>query len=722
MRRSFFVVWLGLAVSCLARSPRSTDAATIEGRVVNSAGEPLAGAEVRIWQKLEGLDGRFVDRSVEFDGSDMLLTDAEGRFVSPDVLNVEAYTQIVAEARGMLAGRSGWNKIAKDEVAAKTPDITLKRLRIVIGKVLDRRGQPVDGATVFNSGDGHERVEATSKGGGKFLLSHVPEGGVFLFAEKPGYRFTGVRLPADQAKATLLLTSLDESAEPKATLPPLLSPDEEYALARAVLDPWLERLAKSGTPQQRIRGFSSLIQINGLEAFQRLDSMGNVDKPTRDRLRHSAIHSVITHHDRTSWDELRAMIEAGDDEYHKTAELIQATDEMDDGEVDEDKQAMRLEWIDSAVPHARKIADPTRRVAVLASLSERLFDVGEVARARQILAEAENDMKPLFPDNGAQYAALHLALAAAHDDADRAMDWLAKAGIYLRMHGGRVAAGLLPDHPRRAVEAWKRVAEAMHNDRGRTGFEARAAAEFCYRLAKVDRPLAEQAAADAQEAVEERIRATGAIIFRAKGAIILALAEKQPAEARRFLAALVREELPQRPIEESTLLVSDSAPATAAWLLPAAERVDPDLCSELFWRSLALRLPRPSRNTLDDQAEFADIELAKLLARYDRDIALVLLEPLAANASALGPVQVRSGVADSILQAAAHVDPRWAKSILDTLADPPVAIQHAIGQLDDMLRFHLLNILALPLPDRWNAQYDSAGFWEPSARDKPLPP
>jgi hypothetical protein len=386
--------------------------------------------------------------------------------------------------------------------------------------------------------------------------------------------------------------------------------------------------------------------------------------------------------------------------------------------MDGDEQAMRLEWLDAAVPHARKTADRTLRVVVLASVAERSFGVGEVARGRQVLAEAENDAKPLFADAAAQYAFFHLALAAVHDDADRALDWLAKSGAYLRRNGGRVAAGLLPDHPRRAAEAWKRVLEG-----GRTSSEGAAAAELCYRLAKVDRALAEQAAVDSQEAVEERFRANGAIIVRAKGAIILALAETQPAEARRLLAALVREELPQLPVEENWSMPWDSAPAISAWLLPVAERVDPDLCSELFWRSLSLRLPRPGRNSLNDQAQRADIELAELLARYDRDIARALLEPPAAYASALGAVQVHPEVAGTIMLAAVHVDPRWAKSVVDALADPPVAVPPA-GQLDDSLRFNLLYTLALPLPERWKARGDAgpAGFWEPSAMDKPFPP
>lgn len=233
------------------------------------------------------------------------------------------------------------------------------------------------------------------------------------------------------------------------------------------------------------------------------------------------------------------------------------------------------------------------------------------------------------------------------------------------------------------------------------------ASRFCYRLALVDRPLAEQVATETDEAI---------LRFRGKGAIILALAKTQPAEARRLLAALVREELPRLPIEESRLLAQQSAPAIAAWLLPVAERVDPDLCGELFWRSLALRLPRPRRNDLNNQVEWTDAELAKLLARYDRDVSRALLEPLAANALAPGPA------ARPTFLAAVHVDPRWAKGLLDTLADSSSLIEFA-----DSSRFQLVWTLALPFPDRWNGLqlYSgdfSAGYWEPSARDRPLPP
>jgi hypothetical protein len=285
----------------------------------------------------------------------------------------------------------------------------------------------------------------------------------------------------------------------------------------------------------------------------------------------------------------------------------------------------------------------------------------------------------------------------------------------LKRHGCRVAIGLLPDHPQRAVEVWKRVAEALHANRGRTsnGGEYRAAAEFFYRLALLDRELVEQVAADAEEAI---------LRFRAKGAGILALAETQPAEARRLLAVLVREELPQLQNPEIWLLPMQTAPVIAAWLLPVAERVDPNLCAELLWRSLALRLARPRR---EHPGHFyteveTDIELAKLLSRYDRDIARALLEPLAASVFVAGRPQTQTlgGRAGKIFLAAIHVDPRWAKSLLDAVDESPMS-----NDLANSSRFHFVWTLSIPLSERWNGPHEyCAGFWGPSANEGLLPP
>jgi hypothetical protein len=722
MRRTFLAIRPWLAVSCLLCSAHSLGAATIEGRVVDSAGKPVAGAEVRIWQRFAGADRRSIIRPVEFDGGEVMHTDEEGRFASPDVLDGTASaTMIVAEAEGLLAGRSSWLSFAKDVAAVQGPDITLKRLRTVTGQVLDRRGQPVDGATVFNSGDGHERVETTSKGGGKFRLAGVPEGGVFLFAEKSGYRLTGVRLAADQADAKLALTAVDEPAVPLTTLPALLTPDEEYALARQVLDPWLERLAKAGTQQQRRYAYLSLARIDGLEAFQRVDTLFDLDPQSREIFRFNAINSVIEHHVRVPRDELRAMIDSGDNEHKKALQLIRATDEMAVGE-----RATRIEWLEAAVLHARQIDELAGRAWILATVAERLFGLGEIERARQILVEAEDIVKPLIADPTVQGASVRLALAAANVDADRALGWLDKAGLYAGWHGGRVAAKFLPDRPQQAVEVWKRAVQANRTERlswvNRVGHplpvqlrEYRGAAEFCYHLAMADRVLAEQLAADAEN---ESMR------FWQQGAVVLALAETEPDEARRQLTTLVREALPQLRIEDSLILPPWSAPAVAAWLLPLAEKVAPELCRELFWRSLALRLPRP-RDHLRGEIESTDIELAKLLGRYDREIARALIEPLIGTTSAAGGERVRTAeptTASSSFLAAMHIDPRWAKSLLDALGNASPLFGPGEGT-----RLQFVGVLAVPLPERWDGDGAwpvdySAGYWAPAAKDQPLLP
>lgn len=192
------------------------EAAAIKGRVVDSAGKPIAGAEVRVWQKLPARDGqRISDQQAGFDGRDVMVTDDDGRFATPDVLVEEAFARIVVEAGGMLAGRSGWIEIGKDakQSTIAAPDIVLKRLTAVAGKVVDRQGQPIAGVTVFNSGDGNERLEAVTGQNGEFLLGGVPEGPVFLFAEKPGYRFKGLHLPASKREAAFTLSRVDEAVE-----------------------------------------------------------------------------------------------------------------------------------------------------------------------------------------------------------------------------------------------------------------------------------------------------------------------------------------------------------------------------------------------------------------------------------------------------------------------------------------------------------------------------
>ncbi|MGC8642276.1 MAG: hypothetical protein ACP5XB_20635 [Isosphaeraceae bacterium] len=62
------------------------------------------------------------------------------------------------------------------------------------------------------------------------------------------------------------------------------------------------------------------------------------------------------------------------------------------------------------------------------------------------------------------------------------------------------------------------------------------------------------------------------------------------------------------------------------WIvLPLVEQIDPALVPELFWRTVALRLPTGDPR---QSVSLRPAHLAELLAWYDRDVAALVFEPM----------------------------------------------------------------------------------------------
>lgn len=127
----------GFAAACLLL-PALSEAAILQGRVVDSTGRPVAGAEIRVWRNPPIPGGPY--ESVSFDGSETIIADAEGRFTTPDVLQLRVRVRMTAQATTMLAGRSGW--IVPQQDITEVEDIVLPRLRAIVGQVVDRQGAP----------------------------------------------------------------------------------------------------------------------------------------------------------------------------------------------------------------------------------------------------------------------------------------------------------------------------------------------------------------------------------------------------------------------------------------------------------------------------------------------------------------------------------------------------------------------------------------------------
>jgi hypothetical protein len=105
-----------------------------------------------------------------------------------------------------------------------------------------------------------------------------------------------------------------------------------------------------------------------------------------------------------------------------------------------------------------------------------------------------------------------------------------------------------------------------------------------------------------------------------------------------------------------------SASSLAGSLLPAAERIDPALVPEFFWRAVSFRLPGPGDDDQFALTERSNAALAMTLARYDRRVAGALLEQLAKKRSSWPAY-----TSETFLAAYALVDPERAVELIEGL-------------------------------------------------------
>lgn len=186
----------------------------------------------------------------------------------------------------------------------------------------------------------------------------------------------------------------------------------------------------------------------------------------------------------------------------------------------------------------------------------------------------------------------------------------------------------------------------------------------------------------------------------------------------------MREDLSQREAEDYVWYQLSSLPVTAAWLLPIAERVAPELARECFWRALAMRSPRPIRDDLDDKLQIGEFDLIKKLARYDCGVAQFLLQPSLARL----PEWSRAAVSDNnspaglavgrdarwmiryVMYTAAHVSPAWSADLMASLRNESATSRSPRNEA----MLSIVQTLSLAGDDRWTRDDGrSAGFWSP---------
>jgi hypothetical protein len=138
----------------------------------------------------------------------------------------------------------------------------------------------------------------------------------------------------------------------------------------------------------------------------------------------------------------------------------------------------------------------------------------------------------------------------------------------------------------------------------------------------------------------------------------------------------------------------------AALILPLVERIAPDRLAEVFWRAVALH-PRVDIDREDLlRTSFIGNEVT-LLARYDREVASVLFEPMDCYVRSV--VARKGDIAEltpSAIAGKACLDPRAAVALLESL--PPSRYPSV---LSDTTRTELAEALGQPAAERWKSRF-----------------
>lgn len=600
---------------------------SFDGRVVDAAGQPIAGAIVRVCA--QRVAAAVVNNDLGpalFGASDRLITDAAGRFRTPPSCRPNATYWLEVEAPGMISARSpaiepaSWHTTHFDDVELRA----MPRLRAVSGRVVDGQGNAVEAVEIWQSGDGPRRTRATSDNEGRFQLSGIYDGPAYLFARKEGFRLQGVRIAAADKTCQITIRQSDEPPSALTTLPPAMPPNERRALARELVEPLVPMLLQPVLGREHRELLRIVARANPIKGLELADTILG-DPEFKSIARQYAALSLLT----IDFDEALVIIALLDPQW-RAETCVQGCYELVDAPLE-----LRTRLLDEAIIHARSQVDPGQRACELGRIAECWFDLGRRDRGVSLLREGQAlaESLPLPDELNHRVTDKRGAFAPmlARIDGSAALRLLEgfSGGVLDRLRLD-VARSLADHDPAEAERQFRQV------DKSGQWFGMRLAPVA--RMATVD---AERAARLARSYVDPCEQAF------ALGNVAYALAAKD----RKAAVELLDEAyglLDHADESGVTRTLFRDAAITAAALLPVAEKIDPALVEGYFWRSLSLRQPWPTLGDMPILREIRVAELAAMIARYDRAVARDLQLPLIGQ------------VSSQFMLGLAVTDPLWA--------------------------------------------------------------
>ncbi|HEV3024097.1 MAG TPA: carboxypeptidase regulatory-like domain-containing protein, partial [Pirellulales bacterium] len=352
---------------------------SIAGRAVDSTGQPLARAAVEIWIQWQNRGVAYFSSPLASAGQDELRTDDERRFRTIRRFSREAEYAVRFRADGFMPGMSRYAH-AGGEATLTLGEVSLTRLRVIRGRVVDRQGRPVAGVRVFQSGDGPARTEATTGADGRFAVEGVVEGPAFLFVEKDGFRFHGQLVEPGRQDADLMIRRTNEPPEPLPR-PQAMAREEELELARRAYRPLLDEGFADRDVQARFMILRNWSRLNPVAALESLDQGALADggEGFHEALRGQIANALSL----TEPDDAVAVAESIKGNAERAYAMVVLA-----GKLPASRREVKLDLLEQAVPFVRASDRPGLRAIWLECIADGLLDLGESRRATAVLDEA----------------------------------------------------------------------------------------------------------------------------------------------------------------------------------------------------------------------------------------------------------------------------------------------------------------------------------------------
>ena len=614
--------------------PIQASVGPISGRVLDGEGMPVSGVAMNVWSKPTAKAWRSF--AVVRAGSQTIRTREDGTFEVAESMPAGHFYRVAMRLDGFESGESEWVQPAAGE-STRLPDVVLRRFHTVDGRTVDRQGNPVAGAKVFQSPNGNGRSQAVTDNQGRFQLRECTRGEGFVFVERERYRCHGQ--PIEAAGGTIQIV-LSRMAEPPArslsALPSVLPADEERELARRLIRPYAQKVEQIDGPAA-YQTLAMLCEIDPAMALALLEKKKQLDDELSAILSRSIVLSMV----KDDPEEALAVATAIKDKMWRGYALVDVSNALPASE-----RIKKLELLQLAALEAGNMSSPSGRVNILSEVGRRLFDLGETERAEKLLREAQSIAEKTPDDPNVALAGWQLATNLAPIDLASALKLIKDTGKahvrdrpYLFM-----AVRLASINPSEAERVLELAGPPLTNE----SYDIKN--RVCFHMARKDLPRARRIAATIDEP-----------IWKARALVHMAYAVRQT--NKQAAVELLGEAFAE--LSRSAQL-GDNAAEEAAGYLPIVEQVDSTLLDEYLWRSLSMRSTVRDPGTVD-WGPMTNAKLARSLSLYDRELGSRLLGPALAwlnSSEAQHP-----GGAPAVCSALALIDPHRAVKTAGAVPD-----------------------------------------------------